>query len=378
MKFHSIFFAILIIFSCQSESPIVPSNKEEPAISPGIDSLINSLAIDNSLPSFSAAIVSRDSVLWQHYYGFSDHEKQVKANQETVYSIASISKLVTATAVMQQVTVGKIDLNADINNYLDFAVRSPHFPKVSITVRMLLTHRSALSSPYNKDDPDFFIPFEGESAPNLGNWLKSYLIRPVAWMSFAPGTSEQYSNHGAALLGYIVERVTNQDFKEYCRDHIFIPLEMHDTSFDLDDIDPQKLATIHHHNAHFQYSVPYFPATSLKTSIKDFSRFISMYLNNGSLDGVQILKPNTVLEMMKIKSSGSSLGYLWWSYGNGWSGHAGAYYGATTFTELNRKENLGVILFCNKTQWLLSQPGLLWPEGAIFDLVHNYAIFLGS
>ncbi len=369
MKKILIVLLILVVCNCKKEV-ISPPPEINP---PSFESSVSSLATNYALPSFSAVIISRDSILWNYSYGFADVEMGIGAHKETIYSTASVSKLVTATAVMQQVEQGRIDLDEDINTYLDFEVRSPHFPEVPITARMLLTHRSGMSSPYDMDDPNFFIPFEEESAPELGTWLKSYLSRSVAWMSHAPGSEEQYSNHGVALLGYIVERINGIDFRRYCREHIFLPLEMENTSFDLNDLDSSKLAVIYHGARHFQYSVPYYPATSLKTSLVDFSKFMSMYLNEGSYKGIEILKPETVTDMLKIKNAGSSLGYLWWSYAQGWNGHAGAYYGATSFMDIHRGKGLGVFLVSNKSQWLIRESNLLWPGGKMHDLIHRHA-----
>lgn len=360
----------------EKPEPDVVAKKTPPAKPLSIEEQIDVIASSNDLPSFAVAVVSDDTILWQHFYGMADEINQVDANKETIYSVASISKLVTATAIMQQIEAGNIDIDADINTYLDFDVRNPSFSDEPISVRMLLTHRSGLSAPSSTGDPNFYVPFEAETAPELGSWLQGYLMRSVAWTLNAPGSAEQYSNHGAAILGYVVERVTGVDFREYCKQHIFIPLGMTNTSFDLTDLEPSKLATIEHSASHFQYSVPYYPATTLKTSIDDFSRFARMYLNGGSLGTVEVLKPESVDELLAIKNSGSSLGFLWWSYSGGWNGHAGAYYGATSFMDINKNRQKGVIMFINKTQWLMTDTGLIWPGGLMHDLVHRYALSL--
>lgn len=339
-----------------------------------LEEKLDRISKEASLPSFAVCIVNEDSIMWRYHYGMADIERNRPSNEETIYTVASVSKLVTATAVMQLVESGQLDLDEDINTYLNFEVRNPGFPDAPITSRMLLSHRSGLSAPASGSDPTFYTPFEQETAPELGAWLEEYITRGVAWTSNSPGSAENYSNHGAALLGYIVERISGLDFRVYCVQNIFAPLGMHSTSFDLNDLNSDKMAIPYHNSTHFQYSVPYYPATSLKTTINDFAKFAMMYINRGTFKGTEILKSETVDEMLRIQNSGSSLGMLWWTYAAGWKGHAGAYVGSTAFVEINNSSRKrGVIMFINKTQWLMSNGSIIYPGGKLFDLIHSEA-----
>ena len=353
-----------------------PAPKTTPKTVPTetIEEKINRISEQNGFASFATCIIVGDEIAWQHFYGKADIENNIDADDETIYAVASISKLVTATAVMQLVEDGTLDLDADINDYLNFSVRHPNAPNTPITTRMLLSHRSGLSSPASGSDPSFYNAFDRETAPDLGEWLETYLANSLAWISSTPGTTENYSNHGAALLGYIVERISGQNFNEYCKQNIFQPLGMTSTSFNLNDLNESKLAIPYGNGRQSQYSVPYYPATTLKTSIKDFSKFAIAYMHEGSYNGFELLKPETVNQMLTVQNSGSSLGILWWNYAGGWKGHAGAYVGSTTFMDINPLgSKRGVIMFINETNWLLPDANIIYPGGTLNTMIHTHA-----
>lgn len=366
-------FLGVTIATCSTTSGTEGGDDSLPPPAPTIEQRIASIATTLSLPSVATAVVSADSIIWESYTGLADVENGVAANDETIYTVASISKLVTATAVMQLVEQNQIDLDADINHYLGFSARSPNFNDTPITTRMLLTHRAGLSAPASGVDANFYVPFQEETAPQLGTWIENYLQQPVAWIQSGPGATENYSNHGAALLGHIVAQVSGMDFREYCKQFIFEPLGMNSTSFNLADLDESKMAVPYHNGPYTQYSVPYYPATTVKTSISDFSKFVRLYLNHGTYDGTQILQRETVTEMLRPQNANSSLGFLWWTYNQGWKGHGGAYYGSTTFMDLNLGQNKGVIVFTNITQWHLADPNVVYPGGELYQLLHDHA-----
>ena len=118
-----------------------------------------------------------------------------------------------------------IDLDEDIDEYLSFSVRNPHYPDTTITTRMVLAHRSGLGWP-TSGTSDFYKTYSGDSAPPLYPLIKELIVPgyskydPSLWKNTAPGTAYWYSNFGAALLGYLVEVVSGEDFKEYCKKHI--------------------------------------------------------------------------------------------------------------------------------------------------------------
>ena len=232
-------FATLLIISLLSGCS--KNNDETPEQI--MDAKMEALRVRYDLPSISAAIVRGNKILWEGYYGYSNTSNRTEPTEETIYGVASVSKLVTVTAVMQQVEQATLDLDEDISTYLGFEVRNPNHPNTTITSRMLLTHRSSLAWPDGAVNTQFYQPYANESAPPLGSWIESYLSTANAWLNIAPNTARQYSNPGIALMGYVVERITGINFKEYCRRNIFTPLRMTNTDFSHDYLNAGTHAT---------------------------------------------------------------------------------------------------------------------------------------
>jgi CubicO group peptidase (beta-lactamase class C family) len=165
-------------------------------------------------------IVKDGHVLTQLGYGYAD----VAAGQRvdpatTMFRPGSISKLFTWTAVMQLVEQGRIDLDADVNRYLDFTI--PRYQGEPLTMRDLMTHRTGFEQSVKG-----LIHLGGKMSP-MGDVLQRWIPRRVV----APGTTPAYSNYGAGLAGYIVQRVSGMPYEEYVERHIFQPLGMTHSTF---------------------------------------------------------------------------------------------------------------------------------------------------
>ena len=165
-------------------------------------------------------VVKDGQVLTQRGYGYADVQARRPVDPATtMFRVGSVSKLFTWTAVMQLVQAGKLDLDADINRYLDF--RIPPYKGRPITLRNLMTHRSGFEETLRKLDQSGVTPLP------LGDQLKRWIPHRI----FAPGEVPAYSNYGAALAGYIVQRVSGEPFETYIDRHIFAPLGVKYASF---------------------------------------------------------------------------------------------------------------------------------------------------
>ncbi|USI78225.1 serine hydrolase [Sphingopyxis sp. USTB-05] len=166
-------------------------------------------------------VVKDGKVLTQRGFGYADVGTRRRVDPETtLFRQASVSKLITWTAVMQLVEQGKIDLDRDINTYLDF--RIPPFGGKPVTMRNLMTHTGGFDEVQrglNSYDP--------KKIPSLGDALK----RQVPYRIYAPGTTPAYSNYGTSLAGYIVERVSGLPYNDYVERHIFAPTGMTRSTF---------------------------------------------------------------------------------------------------------------------------------------------------
>ncbi|KAF1017445.1 MAG: Protein flp [Stenotrophomonas maltophilia] len=154
----------------------------------------------------AVTVVKDGQILVQRGYGFADVQNQRPVDpQRTLFRMASVSKLFTWTAVMQLVEAGKLDLDADINRYLDFKVPERGLP---ISLRQLMTHTAGF-------DANIKYMWTSEAVAEAGGIaLGPYLKRYVPAQIYAPGTVPAYSNYGTSLAGYIVERVSGQPFVE--------------------------------------------------------------------------------------------------------------------------------------------------------------------
>ncbi len=232
-------------------------------------------------------IVKDGKILFEKGYGFADvKEKKPVSPAETLFRPGSISKLFTWTAVMQLVEQGKIDLDRDVNDYIDYKI--PDAFGKPITMKNLLTH-----TPGFEEQIKDLITFKTDS-PDLGKYLKSHIPARI----FPPGTVPAYSNYGAALAGYIVERVSGQPFSQYIEEHIFKPLGMDHSTFEQPlpkDFAPNmsngyQLGS--DKELKFEMVTP-FPAGSLSSTAEDISRFMIANLQDGQLGDARILKPET-------------------------------------------------------------------------------------
>ncbi|UCD14666.1 MAG: beta-lactamase family protein [Thermoplasmatales archaeon] len=318
-------------------------------------------------PSFSACIIIDDRVVWSQGYGLYDIENNKQATPDTLYLLASISKTVTATALMQLYDQGLFDLDDDVNDYLPFSLRNSNFPDIPITFRMLLSHRSSLASDNSDRLCLSYIPGDPDIPSYPHPWLEEYLTpdgsayHSSVWSESPPESQYYYANIGFSIIGYLVELISGQNFNEYCEKHIFTPLGMYNTSFRLKDLDINKIAIPYFYrkgnyipNPHYGMLVLY-PAASLRTSVEQLSHFLIAHMNGGMYNDVRILNESTVELMHTEHYPLNDRGY---GYGLGWSikesksgkkeiGHSGGWPGVHTLTKVRPDDNTAIIIFTN-------------------------------
>lgn len=238
------------------------------------------------------AVVKDGKPLFAKGYGYSDYEKKIPVSPEnTLFRPGSISKLFTWTSVMQQVEQGNLDLDRDVNDYLDFKI-PPAFGK-PITLRDILTHRSG----FEETIKDLFAGSEKELRP-ISQYLSTHLPARI----FPPGTTPAYSNYATTMAAYIVQRVAHQPFDDYLEAHILKPLGMEHATFRQPLPDALKPLMSRGYRVAssgakgFEY-VEVAPAGSLSASAESMTHFMIAHLQNGRYGDVQILKPETAVQM---------------------------------------------------------------------------------
>jgi CubicO group peptidase (beta-lactamase class C family) len=234
------------------------------------------------------SVVKDGKVLFEKGYGFADIEKRVPVSADnTLFRPGSISKLFTWTGIMQQVEQGKLDLDRDVNDYLDFKI-PPAFGK-PITLRNIMTHTPG----FEETVQELFVGDEKHLTP-LGDYLKAHLPERI----YPPGTTPAYSNYATAMAGYILQRVSGEKFDDYIENHIFKPLGMNSCTFRQPLPEALKsrmsngyeLASQPAH--HFEF-VNTEPAGSSSVTAADMTHFMIAHLQNGTYEGAQILRPET-------------------------------------------------------------------------------------
>src|SRR5277367_5204313 len=238
------------------------------------------------------AVVKDGKLLYAKGFGYADVAKKNPVNPETtLFRPGSISKTFTWTAVMQQVELGKLDLDRDVNDYLDFKI-PPAFGK-PITLRNIMTH----SSGYEETIKNLFLTKDKDLVP-IGDYLRVHMPARI----FPPGVTPAYSNYATTLAAYVVERVSGQEFNSYVEEHFFKPLNMTHASFrqplpeNLKPSMSQGYVLGSGEPKPFEV-VQVAPAGSLSASAVDMTHWMIMHLQNGKYGDVQILKPETAIQM---------------------------------------------------------------------------------
>ncbi|MDJ0753612.1 MAG: serine hydrolase domain-containing protein [Ardenticatenaceae bacterium] len=376
---------------------------------PSLDEQIQILVDEGDLDSAAAGIVVNNELVWAKAYGGAD--------LDTVYDIASITKPFVATAVLQLYERGEIDLDDDVNTYLPFKLRHPDYPEIPITIRMLLTHQAGLSHfttqfrTYHMGPETVAWMAENtnialqdfESLPSQQEFLAGYVTptgefyTPDVWLEVQPGADYSYSTPGYDLLAQIVESVTGQPFPAYARENIFTPLGMNSSGFSVTEF-PERVAIPHERlYGVLSKSNVELPLSDQRTiggggmisTVPDMAQFVVAHLNQGEVDGFQLLEPPSIALMqekvvtfplgqgdLNQDAAGIGLGHVrnqpWNAWGHlydmhGATGHGGSWWGYQSQMWFVNEEDggYGMILLINtegdlkgdtRSLWLFSSP----------------------
>lgn len=254
-----------------------------------------SYALKNAdIAGLTLAVVKDGQILFEKGYGYADvRTKRDMHPGLTLVRPGSTSKLFTWTAVMQLVEQGKLDLDRDINDYLDFKVNSS-FSK-PITMRNLMTHRAGFEEGLKS-----ILTYDRKQFITTEDYLKNHR-RPTL---FPPGEVPAYSNYGAALAGYIVQRVSGEPFESYVERHICAPLGMTRSTFQQPVPEQLRADLSQGYMTASEPPRPFElvitePAGGMSTTADDMAKFMIAYLQEGRYQENRILKPETVRRMFE-------------------------------------------------------------------------------
>jgi CubicO group peptidase (beta-lactamase class C family) len=314
------------------------------------------------MPGSSLVVIKDGHWVYDRSLGQANIATSTSPGQETIYMLASISKTMIGTAIMQLWEKGLVDLEADINDYLPFQVVHPQHPTDMITVRMLVTHTASIQDNWNVMIPLYVY---GDSPISLDSFMKEYYLPGGDYYSasdnfyaYAPGAQSNYSNMATTLAAYIVERVSGDLFSHYCDTAIFDKLCMENTSFLLAGIaDTTKIARPYSwymgsYVDNGLYGYPDYPDGQLRTTIKGLARFMTAYMQGGEFEGNRILDSSTVAYMLHQQTSVAwNQGIIFYaglsSNGDTLWGHNGGDAGVSTAMYFSPGKKTGAIILTN-------------------------------
>jgi len=332
----------------QSPTQAKPSFNLE-AIKPKIEQVIRA-EMSKGTASVSIALVQGDRIVWTAAYGEANTATHTPATPATVYSTGSTGKSITATAVMQLVEQGKIDLDAPVNRYLRGArVQDRLQVEQQVTVRHMLTHASGLTCDVRT------VPiFSRTLPPNLAALTeRTYSVRK-------PGEKYEYCNAAYGILGYLIEQVSGQEYESYIVEHVLKPLGITTTA----PVRPTALMADLMARPYLrgkdgkpeptqQVFFDVYPAGDLYMTAPEMARYLAAHLNGGVFGGKRILSAASVAEMHRNQSPTpeSPYGFGFSSFtapdGHQIITHTGSVPGFNAFIGGDVTSKLGVYLMTN-------------------------------
>lgn len=356
LNFLFVSFLILYLFqSCKKE------DSNETATLEFNEYLIEEMHTQK-IPAMSVVIFKEGNILHESYLGRSHIQNDFALESNHLFLMASMSKLVTSSALLRLHEWGHFSLDDNINDYLSFDVSSPN-SSTPITFRMLLTHTSGIADG-NAVNSQYYI---GEDSPvPLDYYIENYLVPGGSFYNasenyhdFEPGTQYKYSNIGSALMAVLVTKVSSVEFNAYCKDNIFNPLGMDNTYWRLDESIQSNSTLVQPYNRindeyefvpHYTFTT--YPSGGLRSTGIDMVNFINVFLSDGISNGYQLLNSSTINTMVtpQIPALNDKMGlsiFLLNSANNLW-GYKGNLEGASTIVAFNPSTKVGAIIMTNQ------------------------------
>lgn len=300
-------------------------------------------------PGLSAAMIQDQEVVWSKGFGYADVENMVEARPDSIYRVASISKLFTATAVMQMRDKGKLDLHDPIKDYLPwFSMKDEKGP---IKVVNLITHTSGLPR-------EAAGPYWAENNFPTVETMKTGLLGQV--QTLPPWRKWKYSNLAVSLAGMVVKEASGQEYTSYVKENILDPLGMTDSYMETIPEDHPKLSKGYGRrlpdgsraNSPFTECNGITPAANLATTVMDLAKFAMLQFREDDEDGV--LKGETLREMHRVHwldpkwTMGWGLGFsITRLKDKTYHGHGGAVKGYRTNLRISLEDKMAFIVFTN-------------------------------
>lgn len=382
-------FLLLSVFCLATVAALIPRVSPAPSSIDNLAALeeyLQSLTEGGNPPSLALVVVKGDQIAYNRAFGYADQPGEILATPDTVYHWWSTTKIFTATAIFQLAEAGKLNLDSPVVEYLPFfQVEYLSTASHPITIRHILNHSSGL--PNNIPAVIGWMHFEDQSGFDQTELIVKYLP-DYSKLLFEPGTQSRYTNVGYMVLGAIIEQVSGETYEEYIRSHILTPLKMDQTDFVYREsmvtnaavgmhplIDLQSAFLPFYYNGRLSKLVREVkdgkmwmnrihadsnPPTGLIGPAKDLALFVAAHLNNGQLDGYQMLTASSIHEMMTASHITTQSGQVdFAAQGLGWKicgqgenlclQHNGDGPGFGNAIRLYPEKSLGIVISANST-----------------------------
>jgi CubicO group peptidase (beta-lactamase class C family) len=310
--------------------------------------IIRAKLVESGTASLAVAVARSGDILWEEGFGWANREERVLASAHTMYSLASISKPITATGVMILKEHGKLDLDHPINNYLGEAKLKVRVGDPGeATVRRVANHSSGLPLHYH-----FFYEDEPYRRPSMDETIRRY-----GNLVTAPGEKYQYSNLGYGILDYVISRLSGKSYSDFMREEVFLPLGMTHTSVHIGPGLEQYQAIRYGSDG---LPIPFYDfdhpgASAVFSSAHDLVTFGMFHLKAHLPDQKAVLSNETINEMQRpTVDRGDGSGYgIGWAIGEkmGYLAveHSGGMGGVSTTLVLIPAEKTAVTVLANSS-----------------------------
>ncbi len=339
-----------------------------------LDSFVLEKMSQTRIPGISLAVVRDGEVVYARGYGFKDIERGLPPTPETVYGIGSVTKSFTALAVLKLVEEGKLSLDDEVSKYVPLKLEAAGKP---VRVHHLLTHTSGIPAlAYAEAFIRGSLGLDAQWLPlSTPEDVIAFMADYGPWVHSEPGTRYFYLNEGYVLLGYVVSRVSGMRYEDYVRKSILEPLKMGRTYFEEREVsgDPDVATPyiVDREGRHVRSRFPFGITADggLLSNCRDMSRYVSMLVNRGRLDGVEVVSPESVRLMEEKHVRVPSGLFRDDSYGYGLTvtdeflgrrlvRHSGSVLVYTAFVGYVPSERVGVVVLANAAGYPLSFIGM--------------------
>src|SRR5258707_15749863 len=304
---------LLSITSAQTPGPTPQTDTAVARLQTELEPRIKEEIQQGHLPGFAIGVVKNGKLIYANGFGVAKLGGPARITSKSLFHMASVNKTFVATAVMQLVEKGKIDLDSPLVRYLPyFRLNDERYR--AITIRQMLSHMSGIA-----DTVNYHWDKHEDDAGALERFVRSISDQKLV---LPPGEKFAYSNTAYEILGDVIAKLSGESFEDYVQHNILMPLGMKDSTLLVREASPQLLTSPHvMENGQvavskiFPYNLAHSPSSTLYSSIEDMSRWAIANLNHGELNGQRILKPETAELMWRpvVDALGMKEGISWFS-----------------------------------------------------------------